>query len=55
MNGALFDPEEKDLFVHARAEDISVHEEEGLVIMRVQNLDEGIEIPNPYDRVWRPA
>lgn len=55
MNGALFDPQAQDLFIHARRQDISMHEEEGLVIVRVEHLDEGIEIPNPHERLWRPA
>jgi hypothetical protein len=56
VNGALFDPDTQTLIISASLEDLSMWDEDpNRVAIRVENLDEGIEIIDQHDRLWRPA
>lgn len=57
MNGAMFNPDDRSLVISVRPEDVKVFPDldEGLLVIAVANLDDGIEIFHDSDRIWRPV
>lgn len=56
MNGAYLDPTTHTLIISASIDCVALHEEEpGRVVITVEGLDEGIDIVEDGDRLWRPV
>jgi hypothetical protein len=57
MNGAMFNPQDKSLVISVRPNDVKVFPDmdEGLLVIAVANLDDGIEIFHDSDAIWWPV